>query len=157
MRRNDRAVTDPAAILDIIDRCPVLRLGLADGETPYIVPVNFAYEKQGEQLFLYFHSAQSGRKAELLKKRPRVCFEMDASFQITTGAAACDWSANYESVIGYAEAALLETAEEKSRALDLLMARFGYEGRPEFHPGALEKTLLCRLAVAEMTGKRRMA
>ena len=81
---------------------------------------------------------------------------MDASFQITTGAAACDWSANYERD-RLCRGSALETAEEKSRALDLLMARFGYEGRPEYHPGALEKTLLCRLAVAEMTGKRRMA
>ena len=43
MRRNDREVTDFDEIVKIIDECEVLRLGLADGDYPYIVPMNFAY------------------------------------------------------------------------------------------------------------------
>lgn len=43
MRRKDREVTDFDTIVGIIDECDILRLGLADGDYPYIVPVNFAY------------------------------------------------------------------------------------------------------------------
>ena len=42
MRRKDREVTDFDSIVRIIDKCDVLRLGLADGDYPYIVPVNFS-------------------------------------------------------------------------------------------------------------------
>ena len=41
MRRKDRKVTEPEKIREIIAAWDVLRLGLADGEYPYIVPVNF--------------------------------------------------------------------------------------------------------------------
>lgn len=43
MRRKDREITDFNEIRKIIDACEILRLGLADGDFPYIVPVNFAY------------------------------------------------------------------------------------------------------------------
>ncbi len=34
MRRSDREVTDFRTILAVIDRCDILRIGLADGEFP---------------------------------------------------------------------------------------------------------------------------
>ena len=70
MRRKDRAVTDFQKIVQIIDECEILRLGLADGEYPYIVPVNFGYTVEGEQICFYIHGAQAGRKYELLRSHP---------------------------------------------------------------------------------------
>ncbi len=49
MRRKDREVTDFAEIVRIIDQCAIVRIGLADGDFPYIVPVNFA---KGKCLFM---------------------------------------------------------------------------------------------------------
>ena len=37
MRRKDREVTDFDEIVKIIDECEVLRLGLVDGDYPYIM------------------------------------------------------------------------------------------------------------------------
>ena len=46
MRRGERAVTDMPGILDILQKCQVMRLGLSSPEGPYVVPLNFGYALQ---------------------------------------------------------------------------------------------------------------
>ena len=41
MRRNDREVRDRAEIQRILEVAKVLRLGLTDGDYPYIVPLHY--------------------------------------------------------------------------------------------------------------------
>ena len=65
MRRKDREVTELEAVKEIIRQCDVLRLGLADGDYPYIVPMNFGWEEKEGRLYFYLHGAAEGRKAEL--------------------------------------------------------------------------------------------
>lgn len=43
MRKREREVTDEAAILEILDKCKVLYLGLSDADQPYVVPMNYGY------------------------------------------------------------------------------------------------------------------
>lgn len=54
MRRKDLEVKDIAEIIDIIDRCTVLHIGINDTPAPYIVPVNFGYTADGCQITFYF-------------------------------------------------------------------------------------------------------
>ena len=54
MRRRDREVTDFETILGIIDECNIIRIGLADGDLPYIVPLNFAYTVSEKKLNFMF-------------------------------------------------------------------------------------------------------
>lgn len=82
MRRKDREVTSFGEIIKIVDECEIVRLGLSDGDYPYIVPVNFAYKTESEQLYLYIHGAMAGRKYELLKRNPHCSFEMDIPLQM---------------------------------------------------------------------------
>ncbi len=65
MRRKDREVTDFQEIVKIIDACQIMRLGLSDGDFPYIVPVNFAYEIKERKIF-YIHGAMAGRIYDVL-------------------------------------------------------------------------------------------
>ena len=53
MRRADREVTERNAILEIMDNCDCLHLALMDGEYPYVIPMNFGYEDDGEHLVIY--------------------------------------------------------------------------------------------------------
>ena len=71
MRRQEREISDRAAIDAIIRACQVCRLGMVDGDLPYIVPMSFGYDGRA----LYFHCATQGRKLDVLRRRPRVCFE----------------------------------------------------------------------------------
>ena len=57
MRRKDREITDFNEILEIIKKCDVCRVAINDKDFTYIVPMNFGLDVQGEQVYLYFHSA----------------------------------------------------------------------------------------------------
>ena len=77
MRRKDREITDFHEIIEIIKKCDVCRIALNDEEFPYIVPLNFGLDVEGEQVYFYFHAAMEGKKLELIEKDNRATFEMD--------------------------------------------------------------------------------
>ena len=69
MRRKDRELT-PEQAWEIVDRCADGVVSMLD-ETgaPYAVPVNIVREDDR----VYFHSAMAGKKADCMRKNPRVC------------------------------------------------------------------------------------
>ena len=50
MRRKDREITGLAEIMEILSRCQVCRLGMCQKGMPYVVPLNFGVEREGERL-----------------------------------------------------------------------------------------------------------
>lgn len=49
MRRKDREITDFHELIEIMKKCDVCRIALKDEDGyPYIVPLNFGLEVQGE-------------------------------------------------------------------------------------------------------------
>nr|WP_122011952.1 pyridoxamine 5'-phosphate oxidase family protein [Maliibacterium massiliense] len=156
MRRKDREVTSIQQMMDILARCPVLRLGMNDRGTPYIVPLSFGYARAGDALALYFHSAPAGRKIDVLRRDPRVCFEADCSFAPLPAENPCQWSARYESVVGDGYVTFLKAPQQRKAAMDAIMRRYGYAGAPAYDPAALAHTCLCRVDVTRITGKRHM-
>ena len=149
MRRKEKEITDKSEIESIIRKSLVCRLGLADAGRPYIVPLCFGYKNN----CLYFHSAKEGRKIDILKRNNEVCFEFDDDLQVQVGKAACDWGMQYRSVIGYGRASIIEDPEEKHRALDVIMAQYG-DGPFEYSEKAFKKTLVIKVEIETMTGKK---
>lgn len=121
MRRNDREVQNIEKILAVIEHCKVCRLGLQDGDGVYIVPLNFGYTYDEGILMFYFHSAQEGRKIDLLKRGGSVGFELDSGHELIEGAQACAYGYRFESVIGMGRVAFLTDEQEKANALEQLM------------------------------------
>ena len=121
MRRKDRQILELSAIKEIVARQKICRLAFFDEDYPYIVPMNFGCEWHDASLTLYFHGANTGRKIDLLKTNAHVCFEMDGSHELTGGEIACDYSYNFESVIGNGEAQLIEDLTAKKHALLKIM------------------------------------
>jgi nitroimidazol reductase NimA-like FMN-containing flavoprotein (pyridoxamine 5'-phosphate oxidase superfamily) len=157
MRRADREITDTGDKLEIIGRCKVCRLGLADGNEPYIVPLNFGYEFTEGVLSLYFHSAREGRKIDILRKNRRACFEIDGKHELIRGGTACEYGFAYESVIGAGFVEFIEDREGKIRALNLLMRRQTGEDRDfTYQDARLDQVAVYRLRVESFTGKRRV-
>jgi len=151
MRRKDREVTDIERILAVIDECEILRLGIADGDFPYIVPVNFGYSEDGGKIAFYIHGAQAGRKYELLTKNKRCSFEMDVP--LTLEQVGRDFTMRYRSVMGTAEAELL-TGEEKERAMDdFIMTRHDATRGFDYNKAELAVTAVFKLTVTSITGK----
>lgn len=75
LRRKDREVTETNELIQIIDQCKVCRIGMQDNAGLYIVPMNFGYTYENNQLVLFFHSAKEGRKIQALKENSVVCFD----------------------------------------------------------------------------------
>lgn len=121
MRRADREVGAIDALLQIMDNCMVCRVGMQDENGLYIVPLNFGYTYEHQQLILYFHSAKEGRKLNAISKNPEVCFEMDCNHQLTVGQTACSYAYRFQSIVGNGLASMVHDPKEKILALRQLM------------------------------------
>ena len=108
MRRSDRELRDPGQLLEIIDACKVFRLAMVAEGRPYLVPLNFGYAYEGGQFEFYFHSALQGRKLDLLRQNPQVCFELDCGHALVPADLPCGYSYRYASVIGEGTVELVE-------------------------------------------------
>jgi nitroimidazol reductase NimA-like FMN-containing flavoprotein (pyridoxamine 5'-phosphate oxidase superfamily) len=140
--------TDREIIDAIIRRASVCRIGLSDDGRPYVVPVCFGYE--GDTL--YFHSAPSGRKLDILRRNSGVCFEFDVDLEIVPSGSACEWSMRYRSVVGFGDASLVEDLEEKRKALDAIVTQYG--GQPaEYSASTLGKTAVVKIEIQSMTAR----
>ena len=148
MRRKEREITDKAVLEQLLMQTQICRLGLYDGKWPYVVPVNMGYEAGR----IYFHSSKKGKKMEILRHSPNVCFEVDSDVEIVTGELPCNWTTNYKSVIGFGTAVILEDEAEKLAGMRVIMRRHG--GPTEgFKPESLAATVVVRIDIASMTGK----
>lgn len=156
MRRSDREITDIEEKLGIIRRCKVLRLGLAEQNQPYIVPMNFGFDYKDGLLTLYLHGATEGKKRDILNRNRQVCFEMDGEHSLITGKNPSDYSFAYESIIGFGVGEILEKGDEKTHGLNALMKHQTGEDREYTYPeGQLRGVAVFRIRVSSFTGKRR--
>lgn len=122
MRRKDREVTDIQQILHIIGKCNILRLGLFDGEYPYVVPLHYGFEYAENRLVFYMHSAKEGHKLELIADNPRVCVELDGEAELISGGEVpCMYGSSFASVMGRGTAEIVSDENEKIKGLSLLM------------------------------------
>ncbi len=151
MRRRDREITDFDAIMDIISRCDILRLGLIDQNMPYVVPVNFSYTACDQKLFLYIHGAMAGRKYELMQKT-RVCsFEMDNPLKIEC--VGNDITMRYECVMGTAIVEFLEGPAKEKVMEDIILHRYESLRGFQYNKNLLNKTAIVKLSVLDLSAK----
>ena len=124
MRRADREIQNIKDIIQVMEKCDVCRLALNDNDYPYILPLNFGIQTENEQIILYFHGANEGKKYELIAKDNRASFEMDCSHNLVTSMSNenCSCTMEYESVIGYGRIEIVPD-NEKYQALHLLIDR----------------------------------
>lgn len=153
MRRKDREITDLDSIIDVIRKCDTCRISLFDEEYPYIIPLNFGFEKSDDQLILYFHGAHVGKKIDLIKKCNRASFEMDCSHRLITGEKACDYTMEYESVCGNGTIEILDP-QDRTVALKHLMKQYSSKENHEFSNSEVNAVTALRLKVNSITGKR---
>lgn len=147
--KQEKEIFKVSAIEAIIKKALICRIGLSDDEKPYIVPLSFGYKDK----MLYFHSAAKGKKIDIMRKNPRVCFEIDINSKIIKAEDACKWSMRYQSVIGYGKAVLLQNADEKRKALKIIMSQ--YSDRPHhFIEKKVQKAAVIKVAIEDMTGRQ---
>jgi len=148
MRRHEKEIADQAAIDAIIAKAQFCRLAMCDGDQPYVVPLCFGRDGQT----LYMHCAAEGRKLDLIRRNPKVCFEMAVDTQIVEATEACKWSFKFRSVIGEGVASIIEDVGGKRAALAVIMRQ--YSGQSfEFPKDAVDRIVVIKVDVVSLTAK----
>ena len=151
MRRSDREITDFQELITVMRGCDVCRLALHDEPYPYILPLNFGLEVDGETVRLYFHGANTGTKYDLIAKNPNVAFEMDRGHELILDDEHGNCTMTYESVIGQGRITVVPDAD-KEHALRVLMAQYR---APDFPfstvPEALQQAAARRLEYPDLS------
>jgi len=154
MTKREFKITDEQALRRILDTAKVLRLGISVDNEPYIYPMNYGYTLENGTLKLYLHSAVSGKKLELLRQNPSVCFQLDCDNIPFEGKVACQYGLSYQSISGRARAVLVESVEEKMEAMSILM-KTQTGGDFSFNERLVSIVAVIRLDVTEYTAKHR--
>lgn len=169
MRRVHREIQGPDAIHALIDACQTVRIGTADGNGPFVVPMSFGYvwDEEGWQkmregstehpvpLRLYLHSAADGRKARCFASSPRVAIEMDRELGVIASSYACSYSFSYQSIMGAGTIVPVEDGNAKAEALARLMEHMAPGTSVSFPPEAVSRVAIWRIDVDELSGKER--
>lgn len=150
MRRKEKEVTDRRIIDHLLATATICRLAMVDGGEPYLVPVNYGY-RDGN---LYVHSAPAGRKIDLLRRHPRVCFEIESSAVLTKHAEPCHWGTKARSIVGYGSVEIISDFEGKRRGLDIIMAQHGKTDPNRYDEKQLAAIVILRVAIESMTCKQ---
>lgn len=159
MRRKDREATDLDAVFEIVEHCHVLHLGMVDDGKPYVVALNFGYERKGNGLTLYLHCAAEGRKLDILRKNPNVFFQMDCASELVSGSMErpCAFSWKYESVTGSGNVEFIDDAEKKSYALNKIIQHISCtEEKFSFPAASMARTCVLCVQSDDITGKRHL-
>jgi nitroimidazol reductase NimA-like FMN-containing flavoprotein (pyridoxamine 5'-phosphate oxidase superfamily) len=149
MRKKDKEIRNIAALEEILSKAMVCRLGLCEGNQPYVVPLCFGYEDNA----LYFHCASQGKKLDIIRRNNNVCFEVDIDHQLIKADQACNWGMKYKSVIGFGKAVFIKDIELKRKALDIIMQQFSKDSF-KISEEAVKNTTVVRIEIASMTGKK---
>ena len=100
MRRKDKEIQARDEIVEIIEKATICRLGLCRDNIPYVVPLNYGYRDD----CLYLHCAKEGKKMDMIRANPHVCFEIDTDLEVIRAEQPCDWGMKFASVIGFGTA-----------------------------------------------------
>ena len=154
LTKRECQVTDPEQIRHILDSGKVLHLGLSVNDEPYVVPMNYGYTMEDGKLVIYLHSAVKGKKLEMVRTNPRVCFNIDCDRMPFEGRVPCQYGMVYSSILGRGTAALVEDPEDKMEAMSILMKT--QTGKDfTFNERLVSIVTVIRIDVQEYTAKHR--
>jgi nitroimidazol reductase NimA-like FMN-containing flavoprotein (pyridoxamine 5'-phosphate oxidase superfamily) len=141
-------------ILTILDKSKIIHLGLCDQDQPYVLPMNYGYIYENGTLTFYLHGAKEGYKYELIRKNPKISFELECDVIPFDGKVACQYGMSYSSVFGKGIAEVTDDVEEKIKSLSLLMkTQTGQDF--EFNEKLVSIVNVIKVTVTEFTAKKR--
>jgi len=156
--RQDRAIEDESWIVDFIRRAGMATIATAKGEQPFISTLLFAYDSQAKAI--YFHTARRGRVWENIQSNPQVCLSATEMGRLLPAKTALNFSVEYQSVVMFGPARLIEDQREAEYGLQLILDKYfphllsGRDYRSIIED-ELSATAVYRLDIEEWSGKRK--
>ncbi|REK76209.1 pyridoxamine 5'-phosphate oxidase family protein [Paenibacillus paeoniae] len=135
-------------------------LGLTDGLTPYVVPLNFVWVQ--ERGAFYFHGAEEGRKMELMARNKEACLTVSESFGTIPDPIPAKTDTAYMSVMAFGEMELVPDLAEATEAMQAMLDKYapGYYKAPlsashveRYRSSTGSRTFIFKLVVRERTAK----
>jgi hypothetical protein len=140
----------PVQIRQVLESQVIGRIGCYSGDEVYVVPVSYAYRKG----YIYAHS-HVGRKIDIMRSNPNVCFQVDAIERMNTWRSVILWGTYQE----------LETEHDRGTAMKILTERLTPLGTSEVtqpshglsHPPEVVekgvKTIVYRIRILRSSGR----
>lgn len=157
MRRHDREVRSTARIMEILNLCQICRIAIRDGENDiYVLPMAFGCESfPDDGIRLWFHSAENGKKVDLIRQNGRIGFEMDCNVQLIESERPCSYSYAYMSLVGKGNAFIVEKddMDQKDKALKLILQKQANRKDITLKEEMLKGLTVFYIDVDEITGK----
>ena len=150
MRLHKQEIHDQSVIKNILKEADICRIGFSINNTPYIVPVNFAYRNNQ----IYIHSAPEGFKIEIIKTNPYVCFEVESDVKIIPAETPCKWATKYRSVIGYGTIKIIIDSEEKNKGLDIIMSKYLESKTFDYNKNNLDRMIILKIDIEKISAKQ---
>lgn len=160
VRRSDRAVDDETWIRAFLHRAAVGTLATSVDGQPFINSNLYVYDE--ERHCIYTHTAHIGRTRSNIEANPRVCFSIMSMGRLLPADEALEFSVEYEGVVIFGQASLIDDGEDAKRALQLLLDKYAPHLRPgvDYRPpvdAELPRTAVYRITIDDWSGKRKVA
>lgn len=150
MRRKDKQVIDLDVLHSVINKATVCRIGLVKHDRPYVIPLSFGFDGNN----IYFHSATSGEKVEILKVNSHICIEFEQDIRIIEKEKPCNWSAHYLTVVVHGTAELVVDPAEKRYGLAQIIGHYKTSEKQYFFTDQeLRPVLVYKVNIEEISGK----
>ncbi len=139
-------------MLEVIASCQVCHLAMADNDAnPYVLPFNFGMDKE----YIWFHSAMSGKKTDIMKENPRLCVAFSSDYELghRHDNVACSYFMKYKSVLIQGEVEVVEDYDMKVKGMNIIMKHYTGKDDFEYNTPAINNVLIFRLKIENMTGR----
>jgi uncharacterized protein len=148
---------DDAWIEDFLQRVQVVHIATHWDDQPFITPTLFCYDKEQRQI--YFHNNVVGRVRANIERHPEVCLEASQMGNLLPSNAALNFSVQYESVVVFGKARILEDEAERTRVLYRLIEKYfpGMQPGEHYRPIQMEelaRTMVFAVHIESWSGKR---
>ncbi len=128
VRYETRRVSDMNKIETFLQQARIGHLGMIDGESPYVVPLNFVWMDGN----IYFHGATGGRRNKVLAANPEVCFTICEEYGTVIDPVPADVDTAYMSVMIFGKVQPVTDLDESTHILQEIVNKYvpGYYSRP---------------------------
>jgi nitroimidazol reductase NimA-like FMN-containing flavoprotein (pyridoxamine 5'-phosphate oxidase superfamily) len=150
VRRKDREITNPDELHSVLKSTNYVTIALCRDNEPYLVSLSHGYDEA--RSCLYFHCAPEGKKLVYAQANDRVWGQAMLDYGVTDE---CDYA--YSSVHFSGRMFQIGDLTEKRHAMEVLvrqLSRNPEEKLAKITPEKLARTLMCRIDIDYMTGKK---
>ncbi|MFV0522841.1 MAG: pyridoxamine 5'-phosphate oxidase family protein [Mangrovibacterium sp.] len=144
------SVLNTQELTDILSACRTCFVALIDGNSPYVIPMNFGYD--GEYIIL--HSGKEGRKWDALNTNPKVCITWMLGDEIVSQneQVGCSYRVKSKTLMLEGELEFVDDYEEKLKCLNAFMKQYSNK-QFQFNRPAVENVGIMRIKSDDLVGK----